>query len=276
MLISNDEAMFFYLLLLLAQWGWHPGLELAARPTVLYLDEPTSGLDSTSSLQVINSLSLSARWRWVEGHWRSMASWLLLCSCGQLMVTWSQARWPDWTWPLPWQLRRNQKGEGSVTRHVYNYSCLYIITCNIYIYKHIYFFVLCVLVWVYASSARNSKRWGNHSSYRMLPDPELHIPRYPTTGGWFQTCYTSPLSEMMLLLMMVMMMLLLMMMVMMMIMIMTVPSDFEFFCGLKSSSQKIIQLSHPWPNSNWSINESIKHQFSTRTIQNITMDWLLL
>ena len=36
------------------------GLELAARPTVLYLDEPTSGLDSTSSLQVINSLSLSA------------------------------------------------------------------------------------------------------------------------------------------------------------------------------------------------------------------------
>jgi hypothetical protein len=41
-----------------------------------------------------------------------------------------------------------------------------------------------------------------------------------------------------------MMMLLLMMMVMM-IMIMTVPSDFEFFCGLESSSQKIIQLSHP-------------------------------
>ena len=37
------------------------GLELAARPTVLYLDEPTSGLDSTSSLQVINSLSLSAK-----------------------------------------------------------------------------------------------------------------------------------------------------------------------------------------------------------------------
>ena len=37
------------------------GLELAARPTVLYLDEPTSGLDSTSSLQVINSLSKMAR-----------------------------------------------------------------------------------------------------------------------------------------------------------------------------------------------------------------------
>ena len=81
--------------------------------------------------------------------------WLLVCSCGpwthgDKKVTWSQARWPDWTWPLPWQLRRNQKGEGSGTRHVYNYTCLY----NIYIYYYIhyilylfiYFFVLCVLV----------------------------------------------------------------------------------------------------------------------------------
>ena len=42
-------------------WLGSSGLELAARPTVLYLDEPTSGLDSTSSLQVINSLSLSAK-----------------------------------------------------------------------------------------------------------------------------------------------------------------------------------------------------------------------
>jgi len=37
------------------------GLELASCPTVLYLDEPTSGLDSTSSLQIINSLSKMAR-----------------------------------------------------------------------------------------------------------------------------------------------------------------------------------------------------------------------
>eukprot|EP00927_Polykrikos_kofoidii_P024257 TRINITY_DN22096_c2_g1_i1.p1 TRINITY_DN22096_c2_g1~~TRINITY_DN22096_c2_g1_i1.p1 ORF type:complete len:991 (+),score=171.65 TRINITY_DN22096_c2_g1_i1:444-2975(+) len=33
------------------------GLELAARPTLLFLDEPTSGLDSTSSLLIVNSLN---------------------------------------------------------------------------------------------------------------------------------------------------------------------------------------------------------------------------
>jgi ABC-type multidrug transport system ATPase subunit len=37
------------------------GMELAARPSLIFLDEPTSGLDSTASLAIVNSLNKMAR-----------------------------------------------------------------------------------------------------------------------------------------------------------------------------------------------------------------------